>query len=399
MNRSCVLLARVARKGMCLLLVCASIKGSFAASPPPATALSLDQLDQLLTELQWQSDAKLARRISGIHLTERADAARIAKWQAQLSGDRSRKALMAVADESAFLAPPTSETPTDPQPSAETAKQIVARAWDYVRKSLPRYPDFFADRATTSFAFATDSFLHPLDVFGNAHEPPQTRHFAHEVLGPDKSSDSTEPQLIFLGASSQEVTYRGGMEVANSPQAAMSPAAPSAPPIQMNTKGEFGSILGLVLSDFSQDQLVWSHWERGTHGLLGVFDYSVPSEKSHFAVTFTDGPPELPAYHGELAVDPESGVIWRMTLDATTSGVGLFRESSMLVEFAFVEIGGKAYVCPVHSVAMNRYFDTFEYANTAHTPVPFALSINDVSFMHYHQFRSQSHIITGAAAR
>jgi hypothetical protein len=45
---------------------------------------------------------------------------------------------------------------------------------------------------------------------------------------------------------------------------------------------------------------------------------------------------------------------------------------------------------------MNRYFDVFEYANTAHTPVPFASNINDVLFTNYHRFRSESHIVSGA---
>ena len=381
---------------MYLILVCASVRASFAASPPVPTGLSVNQLDQLLTRLYGQNDGKIARRIAGVHLTERADAALIAKWQAHLAGDRSRKALMAVADASAFLAPPAPEILSQAPPDAETRKQILARTWDYVREALPRFPDFFADRTTSSFAFTTDSFLHPLDVLRNPYGTEQNLRFMHEVLGPGRSSDSLEPQLFYLGSSTEEVTYRGGIEVANSAHAATSSPATQ---IQMNTSGEFGPILGLILSDISLDQMVWSHWERGLNGALAVFSYSVPSEKSHFAVTFTDGPAEVPAYHGEIAVDPASGVIWHVTLLAMTSGVGLFRESSMLVEFASVEIGGKAYVCPVRSVAMNRYFDTFEYANTAHTPIPFATSINDVSFTHYHLFRSQTHIITGATER
>jgi hypothetical protein len=115
-------------------------------------------------------------------------------------------------------------------------------------------------------------------------------------------------------------------------------------------------------------------------------------------LTLPDQPSEAPAYHGEVAIDPASGVIGRMTLLATTSGVRFFRESSMLVEYGSIEIGGVAYVCPVHAVAMIRYFDTFEYANTAHTPVPFASSINDVLFTNYHLFRSQSHFVPGAIA-
>jgi hypothetical protein len=387
------MLKRCARKGAILLLVCAPVPAIFAAPPAAATNLSIDQLDQLLKEMYGQDDVKVARRIAGIQLTELAGAARLAQWEADLPGDRSRKALMAVSDASAFLDPPTAETPSPPPPDAETGKQILSRAWDYVEQTLPRFPNFFANRTTTSFAFTTKSNLHPPDLMGNPYETPRSRRFRYEVLGPAQASDSQEPQLYWLGSSTREVTYRGGLEVANSP--APAPAAGRAP-MQLDTNGEFGAFLGLVVLDIPQEEMVWEHWERGANGLLAVFRYAAPSEKSHFALTLPDQPPELPAYHGEIAIDPASGVIWRMTLLATTSGIGFFRESSMLVEFASIEIAGVAYVCPVHAVAMDRYFNTFEYGNTAHTPVPFASNLNDVSFTNYHRFRSESHIVFGA---
>jgi hypothetical protein len=376
-----------------LLLACAAAPAIFAAPAAAATHLSVDQLEDLLKQMYGQDDVKVARRIAGVQLTERAGAARLAQWEADLPGDRSRKALMAVGDASAFLAPPAAETPRPPPPDAETGKQILARAWDYVEQTLPRFPNFFANRTTTWFAFTTKSNLHPPDLMGNPHETPRSRRFRYEALGPAQANDSQEPQLFWLGSFTQEVTYRGGMEVANSP----APAAAARPaPMQMDTNGEFGAFLGLVVLDIPQDKMVWEHWEREPKGLLAVFSYAVPSERSHFALTLPDQPPELPAYHGEIAIDPASGVIGRMTLLATTSGPGFFRETFMLVEFASIEIGGVAYVCPVHAVAMNRYFDVFEYANTAHTPVPFASNINDVLFTNYHRFRSESHIVSGA---
>ncbi len=390
------MLERCARNAAIFLLACALAPAVYAAPPAAATNLSVDQLDQLLKQMYGQSDVKVARRIAGIQLTERAGAARVAQWEADLPGDRSSKALMAVGDASAFLAPPAAERPSSPPPDAETRKQILARAWEYVEQTLPRFPNFFANRTTSSFAFTTEVNLHPQDAMGNALELPRGSRVKYEALGPGQASDSHEPQLFWLGSSTEEVTYRGGFEVANSP--APADAARHTAPIASVTKGEFGAILGLVLLDISQDQMVWEHWEQGPNGLLAVFSYAVPSEKSHFAVTLPDQPSETPAYHGEVAIDPASGVIGRMTLRATTSGVRFFRESSMLVEFDAIKIAGVEYVCPVHAVAMNRYFDTFEYANTAHTPVPFASNINDVLFTNYHLFRSQSRFVPGAIA-
>jgi hypothetical protein len=89
--------------------------------------------------------------------------------------------------------------------------------------------------------------------------------------------------------------------------------------------------------------------------------------------------------------------VWRITILASSSESGSFGESSISVEFAPTKIGGATYICPVHSVAIMRFFDTFEYANTAHTPAPYQISINDVAFTNYHQFRSESHVLSGAS--
>ena len=121
------MLERCARNAAILLLACAPAPAIFAAPPAAATNLSIDQLDQLLKQMHGQDDVKVARRIAGIQLTERAGAARLAQWEADLPGDRSRKALMEVGDASAFLDLPAAETPSPPPPDAETRKQILAR--------------------------------------------------------------------------------------------------------------------------------------------------------------------------------------------------------------------------------------------------------------------------------
>jgi hypothetical protein len=184
-------------------------------------------------------------------------------------------------------------------------------------------------------------------------------------------------------------------------------AAPQVPRYAMSSSGEFGSVLELILLDAQQDQMVWDHWEQGhstprhssqeSIGSLAVFRFAVPGERSHFGLNLGGEGPEQPAYHGEVAIDPESGAVWRITILAVGSESDVFDESSIVVEFAPTEIAGATYICPVHSVAIVRFFDTFEYGNTAHTPVPFQISINDVAFTNYHQFRSESHILSGAS--
>jgi len=389
------LLRKWGRMGACLLLAEAIVAMVFAAPPPAATNLTVNQLEQLLTQIRGQGDAKVAKQITGIKLTERASMARLARWEAELSGDRSREALMAIADVSAFLTPPAAEMPSLPTPDAQTQQQILTRCRDYVNQRIPKLPNYFALRTMTPFAFTTSEKLASQQSVNGIFQTKQGQKLHYRALGPANSSDAPDLQYFWLGSYAQEVTYRGGMEVVNAASGANGPSRASL--YAMTTSGEFGSVLEVIVVDFPEDQVAWDRWEQGSKGTLAVFRYAVPSERSHYAVNYANATPEFPAYHGEVAIDPESGAVWRITILATGSESGSFDESSILVEFAPTEIGGVTYICPMHSVAIMRFFDIFEYGNMAHTPVPFQISINDVAFTNYHQFRSESHILSGAS--
>jgi hypothetical protein len=351
-------------------------------------------MDKFLTQLRGQSDASAARQITGIHLTERVSAARMAQWLTEFPGSRSREALMVVADASALLAPPVAEAPQLPPPDAATRQQIVARCKDYVIKRLDKLPNYIALRTTTAFVFdSANALTSPVtnDLSHKRHGQKSSYH----ALGPAKSSESPEPQYFWIGSYAQDVTYRGRSEEAKAPAQA-SGQAPSSPDA-MTSSGEFGSVLGIILIDAQEDQIAWERWEQGPSGALAVFRYAVQSSRSHFAVHYVDEPTEYPAYHGEVAIDPESGAVWRITIFSSTTESGLVNESSIAVEFAATEIAQVTYICPVHSVSMVRSFDTLEYAGAAHEPVPQRISVNDVTFTNYHLFRAEAHILSGDA--
>jgi hypothetical protein len=400
MSRNRELPVRWGRTGACLLLAGTFAFVAFAAPPAAERSLTADQMDQLLQQMRGQRDARFAREITGVHLTERVSAARLARWEAALPGELSREAVMAVTDVSAYLAPAAVEIPVLPAPDAQTQQQILARCRDYVKQRVAKLPNYIALRTTTSFEFTTAGRLDSQQIGNDMFQTKKGQVVRYRALGPAKLSDSPDMQYFWLGSYAQEVTYRGGMEVVKATPGAN--GQPRSSPYALTTTGEFGSVLGLILVDATEDQMVWDHWEQGhsaqgATGPLAVFRYTVPSERSHFSVTYKNEEPEYPAYHGEIAIDPESGAVWLMTILSIGSDSGYFGESSILIEFAPTEIAGVAYICPVHSVAIDRFFDASEYANTARAPTPFQISINDVAFINYHLFRSDAHIISGAS--
>ena len=82
-----------------------------------ARRVTVAQLEQALASSRGESDGEAARRISDVELTERLSATKLSSWTASLSGKRTRQALTALADASAFLDPPPAEVPADVPPT------------------------------------------------------------------------------------------------------------------------------------------------------------------------------------------------------------------------------------------------------------------------------------------
>ncbi len=71
-----------------------------------ARNVSVDELGQILFAEQGKSDQKVADRLSDVVLTERVTAPRLARWEKEFPGSRTRETLIKLSDEVAFLDPP-----------------------------------------------------------------------------------------------------------------------------------------------------------------------------------------------------------------------------------------------------------------------------------------------------
>ena len=74
--------------------------------PWEARRVSVAQLEQMLEAARGSKDNEVVQELSGVELTERMSSTRLSSSKGRLPGERSRAALVAVADRSAFLALP-----------------------------------------------------------------------------------------------------------------------------------------------------------------------------------------------------------------------------------------------------------------------------------------------------
>jgi VWFA-related protein len=373
------------RQLLLLLLLGGMTLPTFAAK-----RITVEQLEQTLAAGHGKSDAELARQLSDIELTERLDDAKLTRWQAELPGTEAKQALLLLADASAFLDLPPAEIPSAPAPDFAAQRRMIALAISYVGHTLRQLPNFSATRLTLGFQDTPQGYGHGGLVF----EPAQPMHFAAQ--------------------SSATVLYRDGSEVVDvtAEKGKKTEAAPG-----LTSSGEFGPILVNMLVDAAHGKLAWSHWEPGSSAALAVFRFSVPREQSHYEVayccianpgtSFAEVSPfrQVAAYHGEFALDPATGVVFRVTLKADLKTTDPIVRADMLVDYGPVEIGGRSYICPVKSVSISLAEATnalelqrYRRAAIASSSVQYApghlqTRLNDVSFTQYHLFRADARLV------
>ena len=185
-------------------------------SAPPAFAgkhVTIAQLEQILDTLKGKSDSRTAHELSGLELTERASSMRLNRWEREFPGSRAREAFTLLADASAFLELPAEDIPNIPAPDQAAQQAIFEKAFDYMRNTITKLPNFYATRETAHFDDSMPSA--PVDydsVLIPGRKIVADDRNARGMTG-DKSQDRP---LHFAGRSSMEVAYRDGAEVPQS---------------------------------------------------------------------------------------------------------------------------------------------------------------------------------------
>ena len=292
---------------------------------------------------QGVDDRDTAQRLEKLDVTQRLTPERSKRVREMLPGKASGEALQALCDLAEFDDLPAVDLGEGAAPDAATRGKILLDAVDFVVRTTHRMPDLLATRQLSQFE--------DLQVVHGAPQP---------VMG-----EVTPLRLI--GNSADPVHFRAGREVVEAPaKYAYGKKQASG----LDTWGTFGPVLEIVMADALKAKIGWSHWEKGPQGRLAVFRYAVPEAASHYDVRFCcylgeDGLPSsysaTPGYHGELAIDPETGAVLRLVLkaDVRSDAAGASEKekipllrSDVLVEYGPVDIAGKQYITPQRAVSV-----------------------------------------------
>jgi VWFA-related protein len=360
-----------------------------------AKRVTVAQLEQALTAsvAAHKQDAETAHQLLSMEVSERLTETTLGRLKSLVDpGSRTALAVQLLADQSEFLEPPASELPATPAPDATTQQRLLAAPQKFALETLQRLPNLLATRATFSF-----------------DDSPQ--------VGP-KGGYAQRMGLHLVASSKAEVSVRNEREHPSSGAGSAGEQAHGG----LESWGEFGAALLIILSDSSEGKTTWSHWERTSSGMMAVFHYEVPKSASHYEIdtpvqemqssgsssrwagsrasgvgpisTWSRMTRTKPAYQGSLWIDPNTGNITRLTLVAELKGNLAFERGAILIDYSPVQISGKTLICPVRSLALSSAPST---VNSVFAGVATEW-LNENLFIDYHIFASTSRILADQAA-
>ena len=361
-----------------IVFLCVYVPAGASDTPKKVGA---NELIQIVADAHSVPDAELAQKLTGLELTEQLSGSRLADLASSLPGEKSRLALMQIADQSIFLPSPAGEMPTDAAPSAASAQQMLLQIVKYVNATVRQLPNLMATRFTNGF-----------------EDQPR-----EDKMGRTGVESVFALPLHWVGSLRVEVTYRDRQEVEDKSVKVEKKGNAVAGLI---TSGEFGPVLSIVLADALKSKLVWTRWEKSSDATLAVFHYQVPEDKSNYHVKFccisggyeADGTPKMElwnersAYHGEIVFSPADGSIQLLTVEADEPSGALVSSAGIAIEYAATDIGGHSYICPVRSVSVLRAHAAEQSAANYEGPVKTFL--NDVRFSNYRRFGSKTKVLT-----
>lgn len=352
----------------------------FFDQPPAKQPITAKQLEDMAAKANDTAGTDLARQFDGMQLTERLSNAKLAIIEKQVRGGKAREALEAMAAEAIFLAPPADEIPSTPPPDIAAQRQMVGRMVSYINNAIPSLPNLFATRTTVQY-----------------HEPQMRPGETWKTALPDQSLQEGE-------TATASIHFHDGKEHVEAISLKRAPDKPGSE--RLETVGAFGPILATVMvaATSPHGEMKWSRWEKNGSGQLAVFRYRVPEATSLFiaefcclAYDFDAVPFKQPApFHGEITVDPASGAIMRLTIQADLAWRLPLERSDVMVEYAPIMRGSRTFICPLRSVSVSRQrrdVSIDEWGEGFRVYGPFETLLNEMRFEKFRIFGSTFRIL------
>jgi hypothetical protein len=345
-----------------------------------AKKITVAQLGEMLRSFQQdkKSDTDVAAALKQVELSEELTHPAMNSFANLMTGPLSTEQMYVLEARSATLAPPPSDLPSTPAPADDQQKSILARAEQYVSKTYEPLPVLSATRTTLRFQDNFEAVSASSGLAGGAQEVVTSASFSNAAAF-----------IHYIGSTARDVTLEHGAE--------KKPAQKDPTPWGANKMiavQEPDPSLGRIFKEAqASGSLQWLRWEVLYGKSAAVYSFAVPRQKSKLDVSvccfpninqtgiatfytattaatlgggaggggggatgnfqthteWHDFKGTVP-YHGRFFIDPDSGIILRMIIEAELKPSDVVHQLDTRVDFGPVKVGQGTIIAPIRSV-------------------------------------------------
>jgi hypothetical protein len=354
------------------------------ASPAwAAKKLTVQQLKDQLVYLQQdrKTDQEVAAELKQVELTEELTRADLNKIVDFAPGKHTIEQIYVLEGRSAVLPPPPSNLPATPAPDAAAQKVILDKALEYTTKSYVQLPHLTATKTTLRF----QDNMEAIDPCSGI-----TRCAKDVITSPGFSNWASF--VHFISSTETPVVSERGMEKMTT----IKDKTPWGANGMITFQGQDPSLSVILQDAQAAGSIQWLRWELINGKRAAVYSFMVPITNSRLAVdaccfpkstqigvarfynaftahnvagceaapgggggatgnfqTNTNYDQHFKAtvpYHGEIFVDPETGIVVRLITQAEFNDSDEVQQEDQRIDYGPVMIGARALVLPVKAV-------------------------------------------------
>jgi hypothetical protein len=343
-----------------------------------AKNITVAELKDMLTNFHQQSknDAEVSNALKQVQLSEQLTRSMMNSLVPVVPGQLSTEQIYVLEARSALLAPPASDIPATPEPDEAAKQALISKADAYARKTYSQLPAISLTRTTLRFqdnveTLAANSGLHA----GATDAPTGLAVNAFQFVRYINATDTTIAIEHGEEKLPDDKTRWGGNGMISLMQSEPNLAQVWAEAIDA----------GVVK---------WVRWELINGKPAAVFSFAVPKKKTHLAMNVccfpkieqagtirsssvsglgggnmggsqggaggstgntqssTEYSPykSVPPYHGEFFIDPETGTVVRMIVQADFKSTEVVHQLDTRVDYGPVVVGDKTLVLPMKTI-------------------------------------------------
>ncbi len=324
-----------------------------------------------------KSDAEMATALKQVDLSEELTRAAINSLVGLLNGPLSTEQIYVLEARSANLAPPASDLPDKPAPDAARQKAILARAEAYITRTYDQLPALTATRTTLRFQDNVEALASSSGLNNSAQAAITSSGFTNPASFIHYMNSTASVVAIEHGTQKKPAEKDPTRWGANGMTAFQEPD-PSVGRVFKEAQAAGG--------------LQWLRWELIGARPAAVYSFTVPRQKSKLALDVCCFPninqagvatfytattaaalgggggggggvtgnfqtttewrefKTIAPYHGRLFIDPDSGIVLRMIVEADLKPGEVVHQLDTRVDFGAIRIGTASFIVPLRSV-------------------------------------------------